>query len=90
MTPFELFGRPAFLKGFHGWMTLMWGLLIPVTVLTDLKTSIFWIALMSVWANFVGHFSSWQAVRVEVAQDELLSANQDQIAEQRSHDSTRV
>jgi hypothetical protein len=84
MTPFELFGRPAFLKGFHGWMTLMWGLLIPVTVLTDLKTSIFWIALMSVWANFVGHFSSWQAARVEVTQDEALSENTQAIAEQRS------
>jgi hypothetical protein len=84
MTPFELFGRPAFLKGFHGWMTLLWGLLIPVTVLTDLKTSIFWIALMSVWANFVGHFSSWQAARVEVTQDEALAENQQAIAELRT------
>jgi hypothetical protein len=82
MASFELFGRPAFLKGFHGWATLAWGLLIPVTVLTDLKASIVWIALMSVWANFVGHFSSWQAARVEVNQDEALSENRQAIAEQ--------
>ena len=67
-----LFGRPAFLRGFHGWMTLGWGILIPVTILTGLKGSIIWIALMSVWANFVGHFSSWQAARVEVKQDEQI------------------
>ena len=67
---FELFGRPAFLKAFHGWLTVVWGALIPITIFTGLKTSIFWIALMSVWANFVGHFSSWQATRVEVRQDE--------------------
>ncbi|MCU1675770.1 MAG: hypothetical protein JWM93_528 [Frankiales bacterium] len=67
-----LFGRPAFLRGFHGWMTLGWGLLVPITIFTDLKTSITWIALMSVWANFVGHFSSWQAARVEVKQDDLV------------------
>lgn len=69
---FELFGRPAFLKAFHGWMTVLWGLLVPATIFTGLKSSIVWIALMSVWANFVGHFSSWQATRVEVRQDETL------------------
>jgi hypothetical protein len=67
-----IFGRPAFLRGFHGWMTLGWGLLIPITIFTGLKASIIWIALMSVWANFVGHFSSWQAARVEVKQDEAI------------------
>lgn len=67
-----LFGRPELLRAFHGWMTLAWGLLIPITVFTGLKGSIIWIALMSVWANFVGHFSSWQAARVEVKQDEQV------------------
>jgi hypothetical protein len=53
-------------------MTLAWGALIPITVFTGLKGSIIWIALMSVWANFVGHFSSWQAARVEVKQDDQV------------------
>ena len=47
-------------------------MLIPISVLTDLRESVFWIVLMSVWANFVGHFSSWQATRVEVRQDEMI------------------
>lgn len=67
-----LFGRPRILRGFHGWLTLIWGMAIPITVVTNLKTSITWIALMSVWANFVGHFSSWQAARVEVKQDDQI------------------
>ncbi|MFF2815248.1 hypothetical protein ACFVT9_06870 [Kitasatospora cineracea] len=67
-----LFGRPPFLRAFHGWSTLVWAVLIPITVLSGLKTSILWIALMSVGANFVGHFSSWQAARVEVKQDEQI------------------
>jgi hypothetical protein len=73
----SVFGRPAFLRGFHGWMTLGWGLLIPITVFSSLKSSIVWIALMSVWANFVGHFSSWQAARVEVKQDDAIDETSD-------------
>jgi hypothetical protein len=58
-------------------MTLGWGFLIPITVFSSLKASIVWIALMSVWANFVGHFSSWQAARVEVKQDEAIEETSD-------------
>lgn len=76
MKMFALFGRPEFLKRFHGWSTMVWALLIPLTTFTDLKTSITWIAMMSVWANFVGHFSSWQATRVEVKQDEEIDSKE--------------
>lgn len=66
----------AFLKLFHGVSTILWGLLVPITVFTNLKTSITWIAMMSVWANFVGHFSSWQASRAEVKIDKQDSTAQ--------------
>lgn len=69
---FALFGRPRFLRAFHGWATVIWAILIPVSVMTDLKNSVPWVVAMSVWANFVGHFSSWQATRVEVKQDEQI------------------
>jgi hypothetical protein len=71
---YELFGRPRFLKAFHGWMTLIWAVLIPISVFTDLRESVFWIVLMSVWANFVGHFSSWQATRIEVKQEDQINS----------------
>lgn len=70
MTWFSWCADAKFLKRFHGWMTVVWGILIPVSLFTELKASLMWIVLMSVWANFVGHFSSWQATRVEVKQDE--------------------
>jgi hypothetical protein len=72
-----LFGRPRFLKVFHGVLTLVWAVLIPVTVGTHLKDSVAWVAAMSVWANFVGHFASWQATRVEVRQDEQIEEQAD-------------
>jgi len=55
---------------FHGVLTLLWLILIPITVLW-LRESLMWIALMSVWANFVGHFGSWQASRAERAVGEI-------------------
>lgn len=73
MDFFSRCATAAFLKRFHGWMTVLWGIMIPISLVTDLKTSLMWIVLMSVWANFVGHFSSWQATRVEVKQDEAES-----------------
>lgn len=75
MKIFESLSRPQFLRAFHGWMTVIWGIFIPVSVFTSLRESIMWIVLMSVWANFVGHFSSWQATRVETLQDEQMNNN---------------
>lgn len=68
---FELFGRPQFLRAFHGWLTIIWAALIIPSVVWW-KQSITWVVLMSVWANLAGHFSSWQAARVEVKQDEQI------------------
>lgn len=51
---------------FHGAATLAWACLIPPSVLWW-RESLPWIVLMSVWANFVGHFGSWQAARAERA-----------------------
>lgn len=51
---------------------MAWAAAIPITVFTNLRTSITWIALMSVWANFAGHWSAWQSARVETKQDEQI------------------
>lgn len=64
---------PVFLRRFHAWMTLTWGLLIPISLVTSLKTSLIWVVLMSAWANFASHFSAWQAARVEVRQEEITT-----------------
>ena len=43
---------------------MLWVLVgLPVTVI--FPDSIFWVAMMSVWANVVGHWEAWQAARAE-------------------------
>jgi hypothetical protein len=72
MRTFDLFGRPEFLRSFHGILTGVWLLLIfPSLILW--RNSITWVVFMSVWANVAGHFSSWQAARVEVNQETELT-----------------
>jgi hypothetical protein len=73
MRIFALFGRPEFLRRFHGTMTGVWLFLILPSV-TFWKESIAWVVFMSVWANVAGHFSSWQAARVEVNQEQEIDS----------------
>lgn len=63
------------LKQFHLIMTFVWLAAIPLTIFTDLKSSLLWIGAMSAYALMVGHFSSWQASRVEVKADDDRDPN---------------
>ena len=72
MKIFALFGRPEFLRAFHGWCTLGW---LPVTGLAYAAgwlKSVTFVSLMSMVALFLGSFSAWQASRVEVVQAEQI------------------
>ena len=55
------------LKRFHGGMTWAW-LMISIPAVLLWKQSVPFLVFVSVYANVVGHFSSWQAARVEVKQ----------------------
>lgn len=72
MKIFGLFGRPAFLRSFHGWCTAFW---IPFTVLAyalGWLNSVVFVSLASMVALWLGSFSAWQAARVEVNQEEEI------------------
>jgi hypothetical protein len=58
--------EPRSLARFHLVMMVVWALLGIPTVLVW-KESILWVAFMSLYANFVGHFSGWDAARAEVS-----------------------
>ena len=60
-----------FLRIFHGIATLLWIALVPAALLTGLKMSLPFVVFISLYANIVGRWSSWQAARVEVKQDEV-------------------
>lgn len=49
---------------FHLIMVFVWAALAIPTVLWW-KDSVFWVALMSLYANLVGHWSSYQAAHAE-------------------------
>lgn len=56
--------EPRVLRRVHAVATLVWiALAVPTLLLW--RDSVLWVALMSVWANVAGHWSAWQATRVE-------------------------
>lgn len=63
-------GDPVFMRRINGWLTLIWILMIPVSVLTGWINSVTYVAALSLWALVSGHWAAWQAARVEVKQDE--------------------
>lgn len=80
MRVLSLFGRPEFLAKFHtiaGWLWFIFGLVGVAEFLlfgTDaiLANSIPVLFFISVYANTVGHWSSQQAAKVEVKQDQEI------------------
>lgn len=54
----------SFMKYFHMTMMIVWGLLLIPTLLWW-KDAIVWVAIMSIYANFVGHLSGYSGARAE-------------------------
>lgn len=65
----DWFGRPDVLRSIHGWAAIFWLVMAPVSMLTSLANSVPYVVGLSVYAVVTGHWSSWQASRVEVRQD---------------------
>lgn len=53
----------------HLALTVLWSILL-IPTLIWWKESVLWIAIMSLYANFVGHFSAYQAAKAEEKQDD--------------------
>lgn len=52
----------------NGWLTIFWVAMIPVSLVTGWIASVQYVAALSLWALVSGHWSAWQAARVEVTQ----------------------
>ena len=61
-------GDPVFMRRVNGWLTIFWIVMIPVSLVTHWVTSVVYVSALSLWALFSGHWSAWQAARVEVEQ----------------------
>jgi hypothetical protein len=72
-------GDPVFMRKVNGWLTIFWVVMIPVSLATGWVNSVTYVSALSLWALVSGHWSTWQAARVEVNQeaDMAARANQD-------------
>lgn len=57
------------MRSVNGWLTILWAVLIPVSFATGWVDSVRYVSALSLWALVSGHWSAWQAARVEVKQD---------------------
>lgn len=53
------------LRRVHAVATVVWVLMVPLSVVTGWLWSVAFVAACSIYANAVGHASAWQASRAE-------------------------
>jgi hypothetical protein len=69
---------PVFMRRVNGWLTVFWLLMIPVSLVTGWVQSVVYVSALSLWALVSGHWSAWQAARVEVKQEEAAVEKQEE------------
>jgi hypothetical protein len=62
-------GDPVFMRRVNGWLTIFWILMIPISFSMHWLNSVTYVSALSLWALVSGHWSAWQAARVEVKQE---------------------
>ena len=53
----------------NGWLAIFWVVMIPISLATGWVKSVIYVSALSLWALVSGHWSAWQAARVEVTQE---------------------
>lgn len=67
-------GDPKFMRRVNGWLTIFWIAMIPISYSLGWLSSVVYVSALSLWALVSGHWSAWQAARVEVKQEDLAAA----------------
>ena len=65
-------GDPVFMRRVNGWLTIFWVAMIPISFGMHWLSSVTYVSALSLWALVSGHWSAWQAARVEVNQTKEL------------------
>jgi hypothetical protein len=76
-------GDPVFMRRVNGWFVLFWVAMIPVSYALGWLKSVVYVSALSLWALVSGHWSAWQAARVEVTQQQEEDAEAEHPVEQR-------
>jgi hypothetical protein len=61
-------GDPVFMRRVNRWLAIFWIVMIPVSYEMGWLNSVTYVSALSLWALVSGHWSAWQAARVEVNQ----------------------
>ncbi len=69
-------GDPVFMRWVNGWLAIFWIVMIPISMWQGWLNSVVYVSALSSWALVSGHWSAWQAARVEVHQHEEARAAQ--------------
>lgn len=69
-------GDPVFMRRVNGWLAIAWIAMIPVSMYMGWLKSVTYVSALSLWALVSGHWSAWQAARVEVQQQQDAKAAQ--------------
>jgi len=56
------------MRRINGWLTVFWLVMIPISYAMHWLNSVVYVSAISLWALVAGHWSTWQAARVEVEQ----------------------
>jgi hypothetical protein len=76
-------GDPVFMRRLNGWLTMLWLAMIPLSYAMGWLKSVTYVSALSLWALVSGHWSAWQAARVEVAQERELKKQHDDPIEEK-------
>ena len=76
-------GDPVFMRRVNGWLTMFWLVMIPVSYEIGWLKSVVYVSALSLWALVSGHWSAWQAARVEVEQRRQAEREKDDPLEEK-------
>jgi hypothetical protein len=76
-------GDPVFMRRVNGWLAVFWVAMIPASYTFGWLSSVTYVSAISLWALVSGHWSTWQAARVEVAQQQQIEHAERHPVEQR-------
>lgn len=76
-------GDPVFMRRVNGGLALFWIVMIPISYAFGWLSSVTYVSALSLWALVAGHWSSWQAARVEVAQEREIQRQKDEPIEEK-------
>ena len=72
-------GDPVFMRRVNGWLAVFWIVMIPISMWAHWLDKVQYVSALSIWALVSGHWSAWQAARVEVNQENRMDDKQESV-----------